>query len=61
MSGVTYLVVERGATDHERVVAEFERFDEAVLHALIQYSEDERDRRGVMVCRDEDGRRAYEF
>jgi hypothetical protein len=61
MPDVKYLVLERGATIYERVVAEFGLLDEAVLHALIQYSEDERDRRGVMVCRDEDGRRAYEF
>lgn len=61
MSDVKYLVVERAATDDERVVAEFGWLDEAVLHTLIQYFEDERGRRGVMVCRDEGGRRFYEF
>jgi len=53
MSDVKYLVVERAATDDERTAAEFGWLDEAVLHALIQYSEYERDRRGEMARRDE--------
>ncbi|MGK9167707.1 hypothetical protein KXR53_15485 [Inquilinus limosus] len=61
MPDVKYLVVERGATVDERVVAEFEWLDEAVLYAVIQYSEYERRRSGVMVYRDEDGRRSHEF
>lgn len=61
MSDVRYLVVERAATPDERVVAEFTAMDEAVLYAVIRYSEYERDLRGVAVCRDEDGKRSYEF
>ena len=61
MSNVRYLVVERAATPDERVLAKFDALDEAVLHAVILYSEYERDLRGVKVCREEDGRRSYEF
>ncbi|WP_144445714.1 hypothetical protein [Inquilinus limosus] len=61
MSDAKYLVLKRGATVDERVMAEFHSLDEAVMYAVIQYSEWERERFGVMVCRDEDGRRSYEF
>ena len=60
MSGVKYLVVERAATPDERVVAELDALDEAILHVLIQYSEYERCWRGVKICREEHGRRSYE-
>jgi hypothetical protein len=61
MSDTKYLVLELGATVDEKIVAEFDFLDEAIMYAVIQYSEWERERFGVMVCHDEDGIRSYEL
>jgi hypothetical protein len=61
MSGLKFQVIVNFATEEEYVVAEFDALDEAVLYALIQYTESERQCCGVVVCRTTEDGRICEF